>query len=221
MTIEQERDIAVLALNEIHAGTWSPTGVVTTALADIAAIAAQASPVAQDERSQWKCGNEYAPYHPSASHVDPQYREGWNACYQAGRASVAVPSMTVDDITHEFTLDTIVSGLQGYSDHDVSVWRAELDEYIRVACNKAMPAAQPVGDTLTFDQIEDAFQEGGTASCDECGYIKTSAQWLHDFARNVYAIKAQPVGEAVAWSCKYPNCTCIGGTTSTCAADEI
>jgi hypothetical protein len=42
---------------------------------------------------------------------------------------------------------------------------------------------------LTFDQIEDAFPEGGTASCDECGYIKTSAQWLHDFAANIHALK--------------------------------
>ncbi|MBB6578979.1 putative membrane protein [Comamonas odontotermitis] len=32
---------------------------------------------------QWKCGNEYLPYHPDASHVDPSYRDGWNDCYLA------------------------------------------------------------------------------------------------------------------------------------------
>lgn len=32
---------------------------------------------------QWKCGNEYLPYHPDASHVDPAYRDGWNDCYRA------------------------------------------------------------------------------------------------------------------------------------------
>ena len=31
----------------------------------------------------WKCGNEYLPYHPQASHVPPDYRDGWNACYRA------------------------------------------------------------------------------------------------------------------------------------------
>jgi hypothetical protein len=35
---------------------------------------------------QWKCGNEYLPYHPDASHVDPSYRDGWNDCYRAGAA---------------------------------------------------------------------------------------------------------------------------------------
>jgi hypothetical protein len=38
---------------------------------------------------------------------------------------------------------------------------------------------------LTFEEIEDAMPEGdGCYSCD-CGYIKTSAQWLHDFAHAV------------------------------------
>jgi len=31
---------------------------------------------------QWKTGNEFAPYHPSASHIRPDYRDGWNACYE-------------------------------------------------------------------------------------------------------------------------------------------
>jgi hypothetical protein len=31
---------------------------------------------------EWKCGNEFLPYHPSASHVNPDYRDGWNACYR-------------------------------------------------------------------------------------------------------------------------------------------
>lgn len=38
---------------------------------------------------KWKCGNEYAPYHPQASHVRPDYRDGWNACYHAHDAAAA------------------------------------------------------------------------------------------------------------------------------------
>lgn len=36
---------------------------------------------------KWKCGNEYAPYHPQASHVSPDYRDGWNACYAAAESA--------------------------------------------------------------------------------------------------------------------------------------
>lgn len=37
--------------------------------------------VPQDQ--QWKCGNEFLPFHPDASHVNPDYRDGWNRCYYA------------------------------------------------------------------------------------------------------------------------------------------
>lgn len=38
---------------------------------------------------QWKCGDEFAPYHPDASHVSPEYRDGWNACYAAAQRAAA------------------------------------------------------------------------------------------------------------------------------------
>lgn len=38
---------------------------------------------------QFKAGNEFLPYHPQASHVDPQYRDGWNHCYLLATAEVA------------------------------------------------------------------------------------------------------------------------------------
>lgn len=31
----------------------------------------------------WKLGDELAPFHPDASHVEPGYRDGWNDCYRA------------------------------------------------------------------------------------------------------------------------------------------
>lgn len=39
-----------------------------------------AGPIAA--QPEWKCGNEFEPYHPQASHVSPDYRDGWNACYK-------------------------------------------------------------------------------------------------------------------------------------------
>jgi hypothetical protein len=37
---------------------------------------------------QWKFGNEFAPYHPQASHCNPDYRDGWNHCYRAAEAAI-------------------------------------------------------------------------------------------------------------------------------------
>ena len=43
----------------------------------------------------WKQGDEYLPYHPQASHVNPDHRDGWNACY---KAAIALPEQRADDI---------------------------------------------------------------------------------------------------------------------------
>jgi len=40
--------------------------------------------IRRDLKSSAYCvGNEYKPFHPSASHVRPEWRDGWNACYVA------------------------------------------------------------------------------------------------------------------------------------------
>lgn len=50
--------------------------------------------------ADWKCGNEFLPYHPGASHVEPAYRDGWNDCYRAAlTTAAAVPvEQRLDDI---------------------------------------------------------------------------------------------------------------------------
>lgn len=49
---------------------------------------------AQDK--SFKSGNEFLPYHPQASHVSPAYRDGWNDCYRAARASLAAGAPLAD-----------------------------------------------------------------------------------------------------------------------------
>ena len=40
--------------------------------------------IRSDLKSSAYCvGNEYKPFHPSASHVRPEWRDGWNACFVA------------------------------------------------------------------------------------------------------------------------------------------
>lgn len=34
-----------------------------------------------DPGQVWKQGDEFLPFHPQASHVPPDYRDGWNRCY--------------------------------------------------------------------------------------------------------------------------------------------
>ena len=45
-------------------------------------------------QQEWKQGDEYLPYHPQASHVNPDYRDGWNACYEAALAQPEQPAPT-------------------------------------------------------------------------------------------------------------------------------
>lgn len=52
----------------------------------------------------------------------------------------------IDDVTQEFTLDTIVHGLLHDPDRGPEVWRKELDEYIRVERNCAMAGRAGVAD---------------------------------------------------------------------------
>ena len=41
--------------------------------------------VQEQHAGPWKCGSEFLPYHPSASHGPPDYRDGWNQCYAAAQ----------------------------------------------------------------------------------------------------------------------------------------
>lgn len=58
---------------------------------------------------QWKSGNEYLPYHPSASHVSPAYRDGWNACYQA-----ATPSLRFNPVAVAYSYKGKGSTMRAY-----------------------------------------------------------------------------------------------------------
>lgn len=44
---------------------------------------------------EWKAGAEFLPYHPDASHVPPEYRDGWNACYFTMTA-ISEPYLWID-----------------------------------------------------------------------------------------------------------------------------
>jgi hypothetical protein len=71
---------------------------------------------AAPREGEWKCGNEFLPYHPSASHVNPDHRDGWNACY---RAALATGAAHVDANFKTFTL-TQPTTVQPLKDHEIA-----------------------------------------------------------------------------------------------------
>ena len=67
-------------------GVWGTAQAALCAqffLAGRGAVPATSSVSNARSGARWKCGNEFLPYHPSASHVEPAYRDGWNACFKA------------------------------------------------------------------------------------------------------------------------------------------
>lgn len=64
------------------------SNAVSKAIDTLASAARAPARMAEDGGTMnWKLGNEYAPYHPDSSHVSPDYRDGWNACYEAAKAA--------------------------------------------------------------------------------------------------------------------------------------
>lgn len=50
-----------------------------------------------EQEQRWKCGDEFLPFHPQASHVPPDYRDGWNRCYWAAVERGAKQDRQQDD----------------------------------------------------------------------------------------------------------------------------
>lgn len=51
---------------------------------DVAGLLDRHGKIRGDLKASAYCvGNEYKPFHPSASHVRPEWRDGWNACFVA------------------------------------------------------------------------------------------------------------------------------------------
>jgi hypothetical protein len=73
----------------------------------------------------WKSSDdELLPYHPSASHIPPDYRDGWNRCYIAWNrrsASVAAPA--------GWKPYQVKAGLSGLPVHGTVVLLWELQDY--------------------------------------------------------------------------------------------
>lgn len=81
----------------------------------------------RDQPNVWKLGNELAPYHPDASHVEPRYRDGWNACFVA--CSEVVGRLNAQREADHAVIDDALNALSAVS----SVDDIDLGEYTNLA----------------------------------------------------------------------------------------
>ena len=82
------RDRCIRAANALHEAYTPATAPLLTHKAEDAPSDAELldsrGNIRSDLKSSAYCvGNEYKPFHPRASHVRPEWRDGWNACYVA------------------------------------------------------------------------------------------------------------------------------------------
>jgi hypothetical protein len=100
-------------------------------------------------------------------------------------------------VNSEYLNDSAPLGESRYKLPIASIWK----EMIAAAptpdrATKAEAASRNAA--LSFEQIEDAFPEDGLHTRKEDGACVVSAQWLHDFAANIWCIKSQPAAAVVA-----------------------
>lgn len=94
--------------------------------------------------SQWKCGNEFLPFHPQASHVPPDYRNGWNDCFEAAKAATCTESQTEPAfVPRRMRCIKAVPELMALG-----------SEWVEIRPNVFRPAAHPEGDVgLDFNAM--------------------------------------------------------------------
>lgn len=63
----------------------------------------------------WKIGNELAPFHPDASHVEPGYRDGWNECY--GLATAELDRLRERQFSADMCLDAATEARRVLREH--------------------------------------------------------------------------------------------------------
>lgn len=195
MTIQQERDIAVQALEIIAKNEALPAKPWMYAKDAIAAISAQASPVAQDERRRiswgevWKVLDAVMPSlarFPQITALSKASKEEFAlsimAQDRAGRASVAVPAMTVEPAPVLWWREGATEPMHNicFEKPDAGPW---------TALGRIVPAAPVVKESLT---VEPAAQPVGILPDESPDYHRG---WKDGYKHGAWI--AQPVGDTV------------------------
>lgn len=125
------------------------------------------------EAEQWKCGNELLPYHPQASHVHPEYREGGNHCYaafQAGRRAPATAQGPTDAELIAFQEEEQY-GLYCDPDDFVDIARAVLARWGTPAASGEPVARKPLSADAVRQVLADAGYDRGVSQGQRAAFI--------------------------------------------------
>jgi hypothetical protein len=106
--------------------------------------------------SEYKLGDEFAPFHPSASHVPPDYRDGWNRCWLAARAALSpLPAAPVQPgwMPTDEELTAIYKRANGEDTGKAKpLTVAALAHASKCKASKIMRAVNAPGDDVTLNQ---------------------------------------------------------------------
>lgn len=64
--------------------------------------------------ADWKVGDEFAPYYPQASHVNPDWRDGWNACHTQAAALLRQQAERITELEKEALAKPFAPDWAGY-----------------------------------------------------------------------------------------------------------
>lgn len=96
-------------------------------------------------------------YADSCASTHPELAADLRREFGEAERTTAPVSLTDDDLTQEFSLDAIIKGIR-YADHGRHEgWQAELKEYIRIECNRAILAAAPSPAVAVEDETPAAY----------------------------------------------------------------
>lgn len=110
---------------------------------------------------QFKSGNEFLPFHPQASHVTPDYRDGWNACFQAALDLKSENKRLVDllntpqlrDFSAAVTLEAVHQRERWGSSHDAGKAHEDWFWLLGYLGGKALSSAKS-GEKIRNERIE-------------------------------------------------------------------
>ena len=113
----------------------------------VAAPSAAGSEGAAPPWREWKCGNEFLPFHPQASHVPPEYRDGWNECFRAAQMARAQHQQPEQVEVAIATLVNALAASKGWMrDYAEAIIRDAIDR--KPAAEKGMAdPAEPIDDS--------------------------------------------------------------------------
>lgn len=104
---------------------------------EVATTPSPAPGITSAPAARWKVGREFLPFHPDASHVPPDYRDGWNACYQAALRRAGVPFVQQELAAGDYQIGDVLLERKSANDLAASILDGRLFPQAEALSNAA------------------------------------------------------------------------------------